>query len=131
MVNRFGGPLVHEGRFGVARAREQMKQYEQAIVAYEQVARGAGGELAARAQFRAGACRLAQGRPAEAVKAFLAVASGYDYPEWTAAALCEAARAYAESGQADEARKTLDRVVADNPQGEWNDLAKRRLDELK
>jgi TolA-binding protein len=55
----------------------------------------------------------------------------YDYPELSAAALCEAGRAFAESKDKDQAVKLLERVQRDHPQSKWADAAKERLEKLK
>ncbi len=55
----------------------------------------------------------------------------YDYPEVSAAALCEAARAQVELKQLEEAKKLFKRVVKENPSGKWFELATKKLAELK
>ena len=68
-------------------------QYDEAVNVYTQVTGAVATELAARAQLNIGLCRLAQKRYADAATALLVVPFTYDYPELSALALLEAARA--------------------------------------
>ena len=85
----------------------------------------------ARAQFQIGLCRLEQKRPAEAANALLVVPFTYDYPEWSALALCEASRAFVDMKQSAQAGKLLERVLKDHPGTPAAEVAKKRLGELK
>jgi TolA-binding protein len=78
-----------------------------------------------------GLCRLAQKRYAEASTAFLVVPFTYDYPQLSALALLEAARAFAENKQKDEAIRLLERMLRDHPDGEHAEAARKRLEELR
>ena len=88
-------------------------------------------ETAAKAQLQIGLCRLEQKRYAEAATALLIVPFTYDYPELTAVALLEAARALAEDKQRDKAVQLLQRLLRDHPDGEPADAARKRLEELR
>jgi TolA-binding protein len=132
LVGRFGGsPWVHEGRYGMAWAFQNEKQYDQAVNFYSQVAAGTSTELGAKAQLQIGLCRLEQKRFPEASAALLVVPFTYDYPELSAIALCEAARSLVEEKKPDQAEKLLQRVIKDHPQSEWAKVAKERLEALK
>jgi TolA-binding protein len=135
LVGRFGNsPWVHEARWGIGHAWENQKQFDNAINAYGQVTSATATEAAARAQFHIGQCRLAQGRHKEAAAAFLAVAYTYGYPEWSAAGLCEAARAYLEDkkdDQPDRARALYLRVIKEYPGSKWARVAEERLKGMK
>ena len=85
----------------------------------------------ARAQLNIGLCRLAQKRYAEASTALLVVPFTYDYPELSAVALLEAARALAEDKQRDKAIHLLERVLRDHPDSEPAEAARKRLEALK
>jgi TolA-binding protein len=122
---------AHEARYGIGWAWQNLKQYDAAVSAYAQVVAGTTTELAARAQVQIGLCRIEQKRYAEAATALLVVPFTYDYPEWSAVALCEAARCFAEQKQTDQAARLLERVVRDHGSSEWAAVAKQRLAALK
>ncbi len=126
-----GGPWVHEARYGMGWALQQLKQYDQAVNAYSQVTNGTVTETAAKAQLQTGLCRLEQKRYADAAAALLVVPFTYDYKEYSAVALLEAARAFTELRQNDQAARLLRRVLRDHPQTPWADAAKDRLERLK
>jgi TolA-binding protein len=142
VIGRFPtSPWLHEARFGIgfaiqnkASAAKNVQEYDNAVNVYAQVTSATATEVAARAQFQIGLCRLAQERYAEAADAFLVVPFTYDYPEWNAAALCEAARAYAEEKKdrkPHKAEKLLRRVIREHGKSPWAKVASKRLKELK
>jgi TolA-binding protein len=132
VVNRFGtSPWIHEARYGIGWAYQNQGQYDNAVNAYSQLVNQVVTELAARAQMNIGLCRLAQKRYAESSSALLVVPFTYDYPHLSAMALVEAARAFSENKQNDQAIKLLERVLRDHPDTESADVAKKRLEELK
>jgi tetratricopeptide (TPR) repeat protein len=132
LVNRFGNsPWVHEARYGMGWACQNQAQFDNAVNWYSQVTANVVTELAARAQLNIGLCRLAQKRYPEASSALLVVPFTYDYPELAALALVEAARAFAENKQTDQAVKLLERVVRDHAHTQAAEAAKKRLAELK
>jgi TolA-binding protein len=132
LVGRFGSsPWVHEARYGIGWAWQNQKQYDQAVNAYSQVVAATATETAAKAQLQIGLCRLEQKRYPEAATALLVVPFTYDYPEWSAVALCEAARTFVELKQPDQAVKLLQRVIQDHPKSKWADVAKERLEGLR
>ena len=63
------------------------------------MANGTATEIGAKAQLQIGLCRLEQKRYPEAATALLVVPFTYDYPEWNAVALVEAARTFGELKQ--------------------------------
>lgn len=129
---RFGnGPWANDARYGCGWARQKMKQFDDAVNWYTQVANNTTTELGAKAQLQIGLCRLEQKRFAEAASALLVVPYTFDYPELNAAALCEAARCFVELKQPAQAEKLLQRVLKDHPTSEWSKAAKERLDALK
>jgi TolA-binding protein len=128
LVGRLGNSsLVPEARLVIGRAHENQKQYDSAVNVYNQVTAATAAETAARAQFQIGVCRLEQKRYAEATAAFLVVPFTYDYPEWTAASLCEAARSLVEEKKPAEAERLLHRVIRDHPKSKWVETARKRL----
>jgi TolA-binding protein len=128
LVGRFNmSPWIHEARYGIGWAWQNQKQYDQAVAAYEQVTANTAAEIAAKAQLQIGLCRLEQKRYPEATAALLVVPFTYDYPEYSAIALCEAARAFQEAKQPDQAVKLWQRVIKDHPQSKWAEVARQRL----
>jgi TolA-binding protein len=74
---------------------------------------------------------LEQKRYPEAATALLIVPFTYDYPEWSAAALCEAGRTFIELKQHDRAVKLFQRVLKDHPKSKWAEVAQKRLEDLR
>jgi outer membrane protein assembly factor BamD (BamD/ComL family) len=131
LVARFAGsPWVHQARYGIGWAQQSQGKYDEAVNAYTLVTNALADELAARAQLNVGLCRLAQKRYADATSALLVVPFTYDYPELSALALVEAARAYAENKQTAQAVKLLKRVLRDHPDGAAAAAARKRLADL-
>jgi TolA-binding protein len=132
LTKRYGGSKwAHEARFGLGWANEQLQQYEPAAVAYNQAAANGGiTEVGAKAQIRLGVCRMAQKRYKEAADAFLAVPGKYGYDEWNAVALLEAAEAYVNLKQVDQARTVLQRLINEYPESPAAQTAKQRLSKL-
>ncbi len=124
-------PWVHEARYGIGWAHQNQKRYDEAVSAYQQVANGTATEIGAKAQLQIGLCRLEQKRYPEAATALLVVPFTYDYPEWNAVALVEAARTFGELKQNDQAVKLLERVIRDYPDSKWAEVAKERLAAIK
>lgn len=132
VVGRFPQSIwIHEARYGIGWAWQNQKQYEQAVSVYNQVIAATAAEVAARAQLNIGLCRLEQKKYVESANAFLIVSTTYDYPELTAAALTEAARAYAALKEHANAERLLRRVLKDHPKSHWAEVAQERLKEVK
>jgi TolA-binding protein len=132
VVGRFGsGPWGNEARYGMGWTCQNMGRYDEAVNWYTQVIANTATELAARAQMNIGLCRLAQKRYPEASTALLVVPFTYDYPDLSALSLVEAARAFAEDKQKEQAARLLERVLRDHPDTEHAEVAKKRLAELK
>ena len=130
LVGQFGGsPWADDARYGRAWARQQMGDHDGAIEWYNQVASRSATELAARSQYQIGTCRMAQKKWNDAANAFLAVSTTFDYPELCAASLLEAAQAYRELDQRDQASRLLRRIVADYAGTPFADLAKEQLEQ--
>ncbi len=132
LIGRFPqSPWMNEARYGIGWAWQNQKQYDQAVNVYNQVIASTAAEVAARSQLNVGMCRLEQKRYLESANAFLIVSTTYDYPELTAAALTEAARAYAAMKEHAKAERLLRRVLQDHPKSRWAEVAQQRLDEAK
>lgn len=124
-------PWRFEARYGIGWAWQNQQSYDNAANTYATVVRETGTEVAARAQIQTGLCRLAQKKPAEALSALLAVPLTYDYPEWNAMALVEAARVSIELQQPIQAVRLLERVRKEYPDTPWSKIAVERLMELQ
>jgi TolA-binding protein len=120
-----------DARYGAGHACQNLREYDKAVAVYTPLAASATSETAARAQFQIGLCRLEQKRHGEATAAFLLVAFTFDFPDWSAAALCEAARALSADKKPLQAEQLLRRVLRDYPQSQWAAVAKKRLEEMK
>ena len=132
VVSRFPqGPWRDEARYGIGWAHQNKKEYDPAVNAYNQVTAAVATELGARAQLNIGLCRLAQQRYAEASTALLVVPFTYDYPELSAVALLEAARALTGAKERDKARAILKRLLRDHPNSSSAEAARQRLEELE
>jgi tetratricopeptide (TPR) repeat protein len=132
LAQRFAGsPWIHEARYNIGWARQNLQQYEEAVAAYQQVVNATTTELAAKAQLQIGLCRLEQKRFAEAAAALLIVPNTFDFPELSAAALCEASRCYVELKNREQAERLLLRVVRDHAASDWAKVAQERLELLR
>ena len=120
LTQRFGNsPWVIEARYGIGWARQKQRQFDEAVNAYNAVVNATTNELAAKAQLQIGLCRMEQKRFAEATSALLIVATTYDFPELTAAALLEASRGYSELKNREQAEHLLQRILRDHAGTEW------------
>jgi TolA-binding protein len=124
------GSWAADARYGLGYALQMQKKYNQAVETYTRLAATSGTETAARAQFQIGLCRRQQKRYGDAAAAFLMVALTYDFPEWSAAALYEAARTLLMDRKTRQAVTLWRRVVNEHPQSKWAEAARRRLQEL-
>ena len=132
VIQRFpNSPWAAEARYGTGWAMQNKKDYDNAVNWYTQVANAVSTELGAKAQLQIGLCRMEQKRYPEATAALLVVPFTFDYPELSAVALCEAARACIEQKQKDQAEKLLRRVIKDHARSKWADVARERLEALK
>jgi TolA-binding protein len=132
LVNSFGnGPWNDEGRYGLAWSLQQQKNYDGAVGMYTQVTTRTARPVAAKAQLQIGICRLEQKRYPEAADALLAVPLNHDSPELSAIALLEAARAYVENNQKDQAQSVLRRIIREFPDTPSAATAKEKLADKK
>jgi TolA-binding protein len=132
MLDRSGGsPYRSEAYFGMATALRQLNQLDEAAATYAHVVSRTSDEWAAKAQLAIGQCKVQQKKWDEAMAALLIVYYTYDYPELSASALYEAAHAMVQLKKPQEAKGLLDRLVKENPGGQWAELARKRLAEIK
>ncbi|HZW08362.1 MAG TPA: tetratricopeptide repeat protein [Phycisphaerales bacterium] len=123
-------PHAYEAQFGLGQTLEHLGEYELAREAYAGVASTHQGPTAARAQFQIGECLFAQEKFEEAVRELLRVDILYNSPEWSAAALYEAGRAFEQLRKFGEARRQYRDTVERFPDTDWAPLARERLDRL-
>lgn len=132
LVARFGSsPWVHDARYGAGWALQNAGQFDPAVNWYGQVIAATTTELGAKAHLQIGLCRLEQKRYGDAVAALLIVPYTFDYPELSATALVEAARALAADKKPEQAERLLRKVVKDHAGSEWAKVAQERLGKLK
>lgn len=131
-VGRFSpGPMTGEAKYALGLALLKLGEPEKAAAAFADVAARNGTELGAKANYQLGLSRLAQKQPADALTPLLTVAYGFNHPELTPAAMCEAAKALLQIQKPAEARRLLERAVKEYPGTEWAASAKKRLTELQ
>ncbi|HND56684.1 MAG TPA: tetratricopeptide repeat protein, partial [Pirellulaceae bacterium] len=116
---------------GIGRALQNQKQFDQAVAQYGIVINETASEIAAKAQYQLAMCRVEQRRLPEATTALLAVPFTYDYPEWSATALLEAARVFGDMNQPAQTRRLLERVLKDYPGSEWAKAAQVHLTQMQ
>ena len=124
-------PTWYQARFGIAWAKENSDRRTDAIEDYRAVVDKHEGPTAARAQFQIGECLFAMKQHQDAVRELLKVDILYDYPEWNAAALYEAARCFEALSNPVAARQHFQQVIAEHPDTEWASLAAQRLEALR
>ena len=91
-------------RFGLGWAMENQKKYDDARKWYKQVTGPHSGPTAARAQFQIGECYFAEGKFEQAARELMKVEIIYPYPEWSAAALYDAGRAFEQLKRLEDAK---------------------------
>jgi TolA-binding protein len=120
-------PLLAEAQFTLGQAFQGQKQFDAAVKAYGAVITTTTSETAARAQFEIGMCQVTKQLYNLAVNEYLKVVYTYNYPHWSAAALCQAADAAAAGERYDDAKKYLKRVIDEFAATEFLPVAKQRL----
>jgi tetratricopeptide (TPR) repeat protein len=132
LLNRFPqSPWRFEARYGSGWARQNQNDWNGAYGQYQQVTRETATDVAARALLQMGRCRLAQSQWEEAAKDLVAVTATYDYPDWNAAALYDAARAYDGWKQPEQALRQLERLLNEYPDHPLAQPAKERLGQIR
>lgn len=130
-LERFGkSEHAYQASFGIGWARENNRQYDDAIASYRQVTAGHKGPTAARAQFQIGQCLFAKKEYESAVRELIKTDILYAYPEWSAAALFEAGRCFERMNRRGEARQQFKTVVEKYGDTKWAAPAAERLEAL-
>jgi len=132
LIQRYPQSLwVDEARYAIGWAWMNLKNYDNAVTAFVEVPKRTKAEVAAKAQFQIGLARREQKRFDEALAAFLVVPYTYRYPEWAAAARCEAARVQIELKKPTAAEALYEQVLVDSPKSPWAEVAKKGLGGMK
>lgn len=113
--------------FGLGWACENLKEYEEARRYYANVIKTHNGATAARAQFQIGETYFLEEDYARAVKELLAVDIVYAYPEWSAAALFEAGRAFEQLKEPAKAMAQYRQCISKYKDAPEAKLAEKRL----
>jgi len=131
-LREFGeSELWFRSRFGVGWALENAGEPERAIEQYRRVTERHTGPTAARAQFQIGESLFALGRLEEAAAELLRTDILHAEPEWSAAALYEAGRAFEKMNKVGEARAQYREVIDRFGERDWAALARERLTALR
>jgi TolA-binding protein len=132
VVNRFGHVAwVHDARYGIGWAYQNLGQFDQAVNFYNQVIANTNTELGAKSHLQIGLCRIEQKKWSEAVSSLLVVPFTFDYPDLSAVALVEASRALVEDKKPEQAERLLQKVLKEYPKSPWAKVAEERLSQLK
>ena len=120
-----------QAHFGLARAREERRNFDWALREFQQVV-GAGRKdsMAAEAQYRAGTCLKELKKYDEALQALVRVQVGYGFKEWSAKALFEMGVVLEKKGEKARAIEQFQEVVKQFPEEKVADSAKERLKAL-
>ncbi len=126
-----GSPWSDEAKLLLGVVHEKQNQHDAALALHTQVAARTAWEVAARAQFRIGACLAAQKKLPEAIQAYLAVGSKYPYPDHAAAGYLEAAKLHGTLRQFDERDRLLRSLIDSFPMSPAATAARELLNPKK
>ncbi len=130
-LDRFSGAdQWFAAQFGIGWAQENQGRFDSAIESYRKVVERHQGATAARAQFQIGQCLFAEKKLEPAVRELLKVDILFAYPEWSAAALYEAGRCFAQLGDTVQAKKQFSTVAEKYSDTQWAKLAAKQISEL-
>ncbi|MDA1141385.1 MAG: tetratricopeptide repeat protein [Planctomycetota bacterium] len=131
LISRFPqSPFLIEALFAQGQALQAQKGYDAAIKAYQAVIDATDNEFGARAQYQIGLCNMETKLYDAATQNFLKVVYTYAYPDWNAAALCQAADASIQQKKTAEAKEYLKRVMTEFSATQYSALAKAQLEKL-
>ena len=122
---------IHEARYGLAWAHQQLKQLPQARTLYEQITRETETVTAAKARFMIGELDFGEAKYEAAIEQFLSVAVGYPYKEWRAMGHFEAARCFMQLKENEKAMASLQIIIKDHADHPKAKDAAKLLAELK
>ncbi len=111
LKTRPDGQYRYLAQFGIGWALENREKPADARQWYAKVVEGHNGPTAARAQFQIGETYFTEKQYHRAARELLKVEIVYAYPQWSARALYEAARAFEQVGETDQARRQYEQCV--------------------
>jgi TolA-binding protein len=128
-----GSPAGIQARYHMAGALAALGRHEEAVTAFDEVIRRAGesslyGQMA---QFGKADAQTRGGQVDAAIEAYKALAARNSDDLPADAILMQLARAYVQTGNRDEARKTFTEIVDKHPQSPYTQEARTQLDNLK
>lgn len=128
---RFGGSgWVRDAHYGIGWTWLKEKKYDNATAAFEQAKTDQQDELAGRAQLMLAVCQFDRQQFAESAATCQTVIEKHGSTDMAALAMLEVAAAQARMKQPAEARKQLNRVVAEFADTPWATAARERLKAL-
>lgn len=110
------GKLIEDAKFGRARSLESLKQYDEAITQYQEIAAETNGTRAADAQFHLGAAHFEQKHYPEAIAAYTELQKNFPKSPLVPAARINAGYASYQSGKFDDAAQQFELAAKDKSQ---------------
>jgi TolA-binding protein len=122
---------LHEARYGMAVALQNLGRAAEARAAYEQIVKATESETAAKARFMLGELAFADRKFEDAIEQYVFVTAGYPYKHWQALAQFEIARCFLSLGRQQKAVDAFQTVVTKYPDDTKAQDAARMLEGLK
>ena len=123
---------LQHARYGSGWARENLKQYDNAIQQYRKVIASKGtDEIAAKSQFQIGECLFSLKRYEDAIQEYMRLDVNYRIDEWNAKALLELGRVLEVKGDKPAAIARFKELIQRYPKDNAATVAKERLDALR
>lgn len=123
---------LQHARYGSGWARENLKQYDNAIQQYRKVIANKGtDEIAAKSQFQIGECLFSMKRYDDAIQEYMRLDVNYRIDEWNAKALLELGRVLEVKGDKPAAVARFKELIHRYPKDNAAVVAKERLDALR
>lgn len=128
-----GSPAGIQARYHLAGALAAMGRHDEAIAAFDEVINRAGGDslYGRMAQLGKADAQARGGQLDEAIETWKELASSTPEDVPVDAVLIQLARAYAQKGDREEARKTFTEIVDKHPQSPYTEEAREELEGLK
>ena len=120
-----------EARYGLAVALQNQGKLTEARDIYQELAKAAEGETAAKARFMLGEVAFGERKYEDAIEQYVVVATGYPYENWQALAQFETGRCFLSLGKRQKAIEAFRAVVEKHPRHAKAADAVRMLEELK
>ena len=123
--------LIHDAKFGQARALQNQNKLKEAVVVFEQITKETEAEVAAKSRFQIGTCEFAKKNYKAAIEHFFTVAVGYPYPELQGDSYYESARCFLALEKPGKAMETLQTMLKKFPDHPRAKAATKLLDDIK